>query len=399
MNKSSNNDEEGAASAASNSNSEEQQQAGNINGSANGSDFQISLNDFLDFLKLSCHVNDMITKVEGKPYNREPVPPAESLAGVFAKRNSKKDEFDFNSLAENELVNGLLGLKRQQRLTSSSSNNNSSRDEASRTSLPLSDPTSSMRTGHIHTDRGLHPKLREQLDYVINEGVLDSVLSFICPMPLPVALTSNGGRGKVNKLQPSQPLQLIKSDPIPSPVNLTTPSSSSPSVHSSRESPAAEIHTGNSVVRASVKEPTGKASTSTGTRRKSLLLVKDSKHSRQDKKEWVNKNLLKHFSFILIYFQIRSRYTRMRWSEEYFAWFYLSAGSAGKQDGLLCGCYGWAALGRDGHIGTLRHTDLWLADALDQEQCSEPGASSTGSMQLFWSPAGWQQCCAHSGLS
>ncbi|XP_002007999.3 uncharacterized protein KIAA1841 homolog [Drosophila mojavensis] len=290
MEKSSNNDEEGASAAASNSNSEEQQQqAGNSNGSANGSDFQISLNDFLDFLKLSCHVNDMITKVEGKPYNREPVPPAENLAGVFPKRNSKKEEFDFNSLAENDLVNELLGLKRSQRNTSSSSLTNgstsSSRDESSRTSLLLPDPRSSMRSGHIHSERGLHPKLREQLDYVINEGVLDSVLSFICPMPLPVTLAPNGGRGKATKVPSSQPLQLVKADPIPSPNNLTTPSSSSPNTHSPRESPAAEMHSGNSVVRASVKEPTGKASSTTATRRKSLLLVKDSKHSRQDKKE------------------------------------------------------------------------------------------------------------------
>ncbi|EDW69607.1 SANT and BTB domain regulator of class switch recombination [Drosophila virilis] len=297
----SNNDEEGAA-AASNSNTEEQQQAGS-NSNNNGSDFQISLNDFLDFLKLSCHVNDMITKVEGKPYNREPVPPVESLAGPFAKRNSKKDEFDFDSLAENELVNKLLTLKRPFRQLGS----NSSRDDGNRSSLLLTEHKASMRTGHVHSGQGLHPKLSEQLDYVINEGVLDSVLPFICPMPLPVALsTNNSGRSKLTKpqpqpppqsqlqpqpqpLQPPQPSLLLKSELSPNVAScLVTPTSSSASVSSPSDSPGAaptENNSVNSMVRTSVKEPMSKTSSTTTTRRKSLLLVKDSKHARQEKKE------------------------------------------------------------------------------------------------------------------
>ncbi|XP_001984205.2 uncharacterized protein KIAA1841 homolog [Drosophila grimshawi] len=249
----------------------------------------------------------MIAKVDGKPQNREPVPPAESAAGIHSKRTSKKEEFDFNTLAENQLVNELLALKRPQRHLGNSSNStnssiSTSRDESSRTSQLLTEhKAQAMRTtGHIHSGRGLHPKLSEQLDYVINEGVLDSVLSFICPLPLPVALAPNNGRAKSTKQQHqllSQPQLPLKSEfPAAAAASksttelgyLPTPRSSSPSVSSPRDSPGTglvESSSSNSMVRASVKEPIGKTSSNSMSRRKSLLLVKDSKHSRQERKE------------------------------------------------------------------------------------------------------------------
>ncbi|XP_062128250.1 LOW QUALITY PROTEIN: SANT and BTB domain regulator of class switch recombination [Drosophila sulfurigaster albostrigata] len=235
----------------------------------------------------------MIAKADSKPHNREPVPPAESAAGVaVAKRNAKKDEFDFNSLAENPLVNELLALKRPHR---HATNENSS--SSSRSSL-LMEHKSTARSSHVHTPRGLHPKLNEQLDYVINEGVLDSVLSFICPMPLPVAFT-NSGRAKLAKQQQQQQLQQQQPlKPEASNSNAVASSkpdlgvTSSPSVSSPRESREATLDSNssssasNGMVRALVKEQSGKGATTNATaRRKSLLLAKDSKHARQEKKE------------------------------------------------------------------------------------------------------------------
>jgi len=287
MEKANNNDEDGAA-AASSLNLDEQQQQHQATSSVNGTDFQITLNDFLEFLKLSCHVNDMIAKADNKPHNREPVPPAESAAGVVAKRNSKKDEFDFSTLAENHLVNELLALKRPH----GHSGALSSREESSRTSLHKS----SLRPSHVHTGRGLHPKLNEQLDYVINEGVLDSVLSFICPLPLPVAFTNNG-RAKLGKQQQQQQPQSKAQEVLTVPSSssvvssksmtelgyATTGTTSSTSVSSPREHPTSGDSNG--MVRALVKEPSGKGTTNPTARRKSLLLAKDSKHARQEKKE------------------------------------------------------------------------------------------------------------------
>ncbi|XP_034657471.1 uncharacterized protein KIAA1841 homolog isoform X1 [Drosophila subobscura] len=267
-----------------------------------GAEFQISLNEFLEFLKLSCHVNDMIAKADmAKPHTREPVPPMEGGPGA-SKRNSKKDEFDFDNLADNHLVNELLGLKRSHR-------HSNTRDD-SRGGV-LGDQKSSLRSGHVHkrtdaTYHGLHPKLTEQLDSVINEGVLDSVLSFVCPVPVPTALTTNGKAKTKQQLQQLFPKEIFTL-PTPTPTATSAlPMGAAKSmteiahVHSSISTTAsapclqqapndglhAEPPSSNSMVRALVKEPIGaKATVNPTVRRKSVMLLKESKHSRQEKKE------------------------------------------------------------------------------------------------------------------
>ncbi|XP_017080712.1 uncharacterized protein KIAA1841 homolog [Drosophila eugracilis] len=281
------------------------------NDSANGAEFQISLNEFLEFLKLSCHVNDMIAKSDmGKPHTREPVPPMEGSA-VTAKRNSKQDEFDFAQLADNPLVNELLGLRRPSRSSSIR------QPDESRSSLLQEAKSSVLRSGHSHqsrssrpesTYRGLHPKLGEQLDAAINEGVLDSVLSFICPVPLPPQLQN--GKNKHKQLLPPKEV-ITQTSPTPTlnpvPPAASLPSGASKSLieigHSHGTIPAAspsapclqQAHHGgdalhpeqitNSMVRAMIKEPISKPVGMNAGRRKSLLLVKDSKHARQERKE------------------------------------------------------------------------------------------------------------------
>ncbi|XP_017109538.2 SANT and BTB domain regulator of class switch recombination [Drosophila bipectinata] len=293
--------------------------------SGNGADFQISLNDFLEFLKLSCHVNDMIAKADmGKPHNREPVPPMEgsgSSTSTSGKRNSKREDFDFDHLADNPLVNELLGLRR-----SSSRRSSSRTTDDSRSSLLLEARAGGLpRTGHNHGSRssrtetsyrGLHPKLAEKLDAVINEGVLDSVLAFICPVPFPTQLAVNGGRGNKPKqlqgpkelfsLPAPSPNQTPASSPMPgaaanlpsgavksmmelghSHTVLPATSSSSPCLQQNHGSGPDPIHPNqitNSMVRAMLKEPIPKPGAPPTGRRKSLLLVKD-KNSRQEKKE------------------------------------------------------------------------------------------------------------------
>jgi len=281
--------------------------------SGNGAEFQISLNEFLEFLKLSCHVNDMIAKATsdmGKPHTREPVPPMEGNAPPNAtKRNSKKDEFDFAQLADNPLVNSLLGLRRPTR--------NSSIRHTDESRLLQEAKSSVLRSGHSHqgrpsrlesTYRGLHPKLGERLDAVINEGVLDSVLAFICPVPLPTQLQN--GKNKPKQLQPPKELPTPTS-PTPT-SNLIPPAAPLPPGiskslmelgHSHGSLPAAtpsapclqQAHHGgdalhpdqstNSMMRAMIKEPIPKPVGLNAGRRKSLLLVKDSKHARQERKE------------------------------------------------------------------------------------------------------------------
>ncbi|XP_030385717.1 uncharacterized protein KIAA1841 homolog isoform X2 [Scaptodrosophila lebanonensis] len=245
----------------------------------------------------------MITKADMVKQHREPIPPMEGGAGAL-KRNSKKDsEFDFDSLAENHLVNELLGLNRQHRQKGANSN-----DESRTTLMP---DAKSSRISHIHGGggggrerpyTGLHPKLYEKLDYVINEGVLDSVLSFICPVPVPVAQTlAATSRAKPKQsISPAVPRSTTETSYLQAPVPTSTPTSSPTALPGAAQMPGPPTSQvdqtvfsmsseANSVVRAMVKEQSNKSlppsSTTTTMRRKSLLLVKDSKHARQERKE------------------------------------------------------------------------------------------------------------------
>ncbi|XP_075163673.1 uncharacterized protein LOC142236295 [Haematobia irritans] len=186
------------------------------NGVANDSaEKTINLNDFLDFLNLSCHVNDMISQTnlqttsiqhtkESQLHNHGLASKSASCNGSSTMAMGAKGcgqpsgkAIDFQQLAHNRLVNDLFGYRRSaaqaipEELTDSGPSTGSSSGVADtarghrRSSTSVTLP----RTKQVQTsssgDGILHPKLNEKLDCILNEGILDAVLPFICPVPLP----------------------------------------------------------------------------------------------------------------------------------------------------------------------------------------------------------------------
>lgn len=125
----------------------------------------ISMHDFLDFLKISCHVNEVI------------------------ENKSNSGCLDYNNLSKNELVNNLLCKSNNPTLKSADSID---KEKESCKKSPLKEKkekSSSSRRRFSLTKtpqkfdyKGhLDPFLKDKLNEVINEGILDSVLPFVCP--------------------------------------------------------------------------------------------------------------------------------------------------------------------------------------------------------------------------
>lgn len=170
---------------------------------------QINLNDFLEFLKISCHVNDMITN---SVYSRAGTSGTTAASGLATKNTSKTSvNLDLDKLAENRLVNELFGHARdndsrksqldleQQQHEDGAIKSTAERLSYRRRSISLM----ARNKPETKQNSGLHPRLTEKLNYVLNEGVMDSILPFICPVQLPSNVTSKLGVPRNKKDQVS----------------------------------------------------------------------------------------------------------------------------------------------------------------------------------------------------
>ncbi|XP_061397235.1 uncharacterized protein LOC133332883 [Musca vetustissima] len=171
---------------------------------------EINLNEFLDFLNLSCHVNDMISQTTtqiGKDssnhlhhQHHHGVGKTPNTGAISKSHNSQKS-IDFQQLANNRLVNDLFGYRNSPRQTtnitdevtdsgpstgsSGGSGGGGFTTEINRLRRQNSITMAKAKSSHPGSDGTLHPKLNEKLDFILNEGILDAVLPFICPVPLP----------------------------------------------------------------------------------------------------------------------------------------------------------------------------------------------------------------------
>lgn len=152
----------------------------------------ISMHDFLDFLKISCHVNEVI------------------------ENKSNSGCLDYNNLSKNELVNNLLCKSNNPTLKSSDSVDKE-KDSCKKSPLKEKKEKSSSsrrrfsltKTSQKFDYKGhLDPFLKDKLNEVINEGILDSVLPFVCP----AQNTSVQGPSKIPK--PQNPNQLVSKSQI-----------------------------------------------------------------------------------------------------------------------------------------------------------------------------------------
>ncbi|XP_013113603.1 SANT and BTB domain regulator of class switch recombination [Stomoxys calcitrans] len=197
----------------------------------------INLNDFLDFLNLSCHVNDMISQTQTSQQttnhhtkelhahhhgslHKNTTNGAGNSMPLGTKSSGPAKSLDFQHLAHNCLVNDLFGYKRaspqavQEDLTDSGPSTGSSTglgDTTARGRRLSSMALSKTKQAQTNTngDGTLHPKLNEKLDNILNEGILDAVLPFICPVPLPAnynnRLKPKGTKEVAVRVSPSAP--------------------------------------------------------------------------------------------------------------------------------------------------------------------------------------------------
>ncbi|XP_053688714.1 SANT and BTB domain regulator of class switch recombination [Sabethes cyaneus] len=131
----------------------------------------ISMHDFLEFLKITCQVNDS-----------------------FNSNKKNPPSFDYNQLAKNELVNSIAtevltgnsnlpgtSPARRQAKKDSKDDPPSQKKVFKKKSLTQSKSQKSKQETVESSNRTLDTLLNEKLDEVLNEGILDSVLPFICP--------------------------------------------------------------------------------------------------------------------------------------------------------------------------------------------------------------------------
>lgn len=139
----------------------------------------VKISDFLDFLNISFQVTDAISNHKHNG------------------RNISFSQLDFEQLQQNELISNVLNRANAQR--AGSPTNGAGGDSNSKSSKGKSGQSEDEKSSHSEkkakkksinksrsnksgcADTGLDPALQQKLDEVINEGILDSVLPFVCP--------------------------------------------------------------------------------------------------------------------------------------------------------------------------------------------------------------------------
>lgn len=171
--------------------------AGETNNNTNNDVGIISMHDFLDFLKISCHVNEVI------------------------ENKSSSGCLDYKNLAKNELVNNLLSKTNNPTIKSGDSSDKEKESGCRKSPLKEKKEKSSSgrrRFSLTKTNQKikqendynghLDPFLKDKLNEVINEGILDSVLPFVCPAQnLTIQNTTKN-------IKPQNPNQLVSKSQI-----------------------------------------------------------------------------------------------------------------------------------------------------------------------------------------
>lgn len=135
----------------------------------------ISMHDFLDFLKLSCQVQDQLIQSDRS------TPPQSGI------------RVNLNELAQNPLVNSLLSrvakphLRSPKQRSCDSSGSPLSGRVCRDPSTKAAKPKLRQSSRKSKESPALHPALEHKLNEVIDEGILDSVLQYMCPPAAPAA--------------------------------------------------------------------------------------------------------------------------------------------------------------------------------------------------------------------
>lgn len=123
----------------------------------------VKISDFLEFLNISFQVTDSINN---------------------KSQSKNSNQLDFEQLQSNELITNLL-TRANTAVRSSSppsvgTSKGKSEDDKDDKKLKKKSVNKSRSKFNSCGERGLDPALQAKLDEVINEGILDSVLPFVC---------------------------------------------------------------------------------------------------------------------------------------------------------------------------------------------------------------------------
>ncbi|XP_055627087.1 SANT and BTB domain regulator of class switch recombination [Toxorhynchites rutilus septentrionalis] len=192
--------------------------------SENDCDESISMHDFLDFLKITCQVNDSFNS---------------------SKKNAPP--FDYNQLAKNELVNNInakTGVTTENTNVPGSSPTKQGVKKDVKDDVALKKTYKKKSLSHTKSQKSkpetfgppkknLDALLNEKLDEVLNEGILDSVLPFICPVN---ALSTNSYNKSIIAKSSANPV-----------VQITTGTGGSKSANSGIETSSPEVQSGSGI--------------------------------------------------------------------------------------------------------------------------------------------------------
>lgn len=155
---------------------------------------EIQINKFLDFIKVSCKVNNVVSMQTNQPRHLT------CNTSENYHSDLPKDELNFEKMVDREIFEGILGQRFENKIMKpnivqdSEINGIDDNFQLSqrRSTVGLAIGSFSRRSfkkleNGLKKEEYVQTKLYKKLDYVINEGMADSVLSFICPIPVPTS--------------------------------------------------------------------------------------------------------------------------------------------------------------------------------------------------------------------
>lgn len=178
---------------------------------------EIQINKFLDFIKVSCNVNNVVSMQTNQQRHL--------MCNTSENDHSDlpKDELNFENMVDREIFQGILEQKFQNKMLKpnivqdieiSISGIDDNKLFQRRNTVGLAIGSFSRRSfkkveSEVKKKECVQTKLYKKLDYVINEGMADSVLSFICPIPVPPSFPNQLKHKHTNKTESFSSKQIV----------------------------------------------------------------------------------------------------------------------------------------------------------------------------------------------
>ncbi|XP_011202479.2 SANT and BTB domain regulator of class switch recombination [Bactrocera dorsalis] len=178
---------------------------------------EIQINKFLDFIKVSCKVNNVVSMQTNQQRHLT------CNTSENYHSDLPKDELNFEKMVDKEIFEGILGQRFENKIMKpnivqdsevSISGIDDNKQSQRRSTVGLAIGSFSRRSfkkldSGLKKEESVQTKLYKKLDYVINEGMADSVLSFICPIPVPASFPNQLKHKQTNKKESINARQIL----------------------------------------------------------------------------------------------------------------------------------------------------------------------------------------------